>query len=284
MRKFLFFLIGGALLATAGFSGCNIINPEEPVPTYIHIDSFGFDNTNPRGSTSRNVTNVWAYVDNQPVGTFDLPATFPVIVQSNSVLTVLPGIDFDGLRGYPVTYPPFAADNMTITPKPGQTINWQPKTYYLSGSLLLFNETFDQAGTLKFNRRSGDAEIQRSTADVFEGAGSGIIQLGAGKDSMTVLSDSLAITTGRAAYVELDYKGDMPLTVGMRSYLADGNIYEEYLIGFREQANWKKFYVGVREFVGGHVGTKYQIILGTKKPDGQSTGTVNIDNVKLVSF
>lgn len=285
MRKLYVFFLAAAITGVTGISGCNIINPEEPVPTYIHIDSFAFDNSSPRGSSSRNITHVWAYVDNQPVGNFDLPATFPVLLQASSELTVLPGIDFDGLRGYAVTYPMYSGPSMTVSPKPGETINWTPVTSYLPGTQVLFNETFDDAGTIRFKRRSGFADLQRTTTDVLEGGGAGIIELNeAGKDSMTVLSDTISLTAGRAAYVEVDFKGNMPLTVGMRAYRDDGQVYDEYIISFFEQAKWKKFYVGVREFVGANIGTRYQVILGARRPDGQSSGTIRVDNVKVVSF
>lgn len=284
MRKLYVYLVVGLIAGIAGLSGCNIINPEEPIPTYVHIEKFDFDDTNPRGSSSRNITHVWAYVDNQPVGIFDLPVTFPVAITKNSVLTVLPGVDFQGLRGYPVTYPLYAGVDTTLAPRPGETVNWSPATYYLSGSQLLFNETFDQAVRLKFAKRSGDTTLERTTNDVFEGGGSGLFVLGPGHDSVTVLSDSMQLTAGRAAYIEVDMKGDMQLYVGMRSYRNDGIVFDEYLIRLESEQAWKKFYVGIREFVGANQGTKFQVLLGTRKKEGQSTGTLRIDNVKVVSF
>jgi hypothetical protein len=286
MRKLHVFLLVGFLAGIAGISGCNIINPEEPLPTYIHIDSFGFDNSYPRGSTSRNITHVWAYLDNQPIGNFDLPVTFPAIVTKNSILTVIPGIDFDGLRGYPVTYPMYNSDTLSVSPQPGVTVDWQPTTSYVSGSSLVYNETFDQPVRLKFTKRTGDTDIERTTSDVFEGGGSGFFRLeqSRNQDSVTILSDSMSLTVGRAAYIEVDYKGDAPLAVGMRAYLNDGTIYEQYLITLRERTDWKKFYVGVREFVAEHQGPRYQILLGTSRPSAQASATVGIDNVKMVSF
>ena len=59
--------------------GCNIINPHEQTPTYIHVDSFVFQyNSAVPFTTSHDIRTVWAYYNNNPVGTFDLPATFPV--------------------------------------------------------------------------------------------------------------------------------------------------------------------------------------------------------------
>ena len=60
------------------FPACNLINPKEQVPTYLHLDRFTFSNPDSSytGSSSHDIPSAWVYVNDQPVGTFDLPAPF----------------------------------------------------------------------------------------------------------------------------------------------------------------------------------------------------------------
>jgi hypothetical protein len=241
------------------------------------------------GSSSHKVTNVYVYFNNAPVGVFDLPVTFPVMATGPGTLTVLPGIDFDGLRGYQVNYPLYSGDTLAMVPQPGATINYTPVTGYHSQVELRISDDFDQgAGPFNtFKKLSGDAELvnTRASGDVFEGNGSGVIHLGPGKDSATVISSSgKFIPAGKASYIELDYRGNMPLQVGMVANLIDGSTKAEYFIGLRPRQDWGKIYIGIREFVSTWQGPEYRILLRAQKPPGVTDGYVYIDNIKVVNF
>ncbi len=159
MKKIYVSFLVAALLSAIG--SCNIINPSEVVPTYVRIDSFTFQNDVVRGSTSHKVTNVWVYYNRAAVGNFDLPAQFPVIATEEGRLTVIPGIDFDGLSGYPLIYPLYRADTLHIKPSPGTVIPFNAKTGYIEASILKFEERFDNGAgrNNSFIRRSGDTTI-----------------------------------------------------------------------------------------------------------------------------
>ena len=281
-----------AFLSTAlflGINACNIINPSEPTPTYIHIDSFSFKSRDTLGSSSHRITNVYAYFNDQPVGVFDLPVTFPVIANAPGTLKILPGIDFDGLTGYEVNYPMYTADTLALIPQPGKIISFLPKSTYNEGVRIPFLEAFEN-GVGKVNSFSlyafGDTTIQTiaTPADVFEGHGSGLISLPPGKDSTSIISTPMNLPYGVNSYIELDYKGNLPLVVGMSVVLNSGPVYTEYLIALKPQIEYKKIYVGLRDFVGNNQGVNYQILLQTIKPGNVTDGYLFLDNIKVVSF
>src|SRR5207249_3983136 len=60
-------------------SSCNIINPTEPVPAYIHIDKFGIIATPALGTDSTKLTDVYAYIDNSFQGAYPLGTSFPIL-------------------------------------------------------------------------------------------------------------------------------------------------------------------------------------------------------------
>src|SRR3954471_3898254 len=98
MKKIYFYLTaftGACLLA---FSGCN---KEEPIPVYVHIEKIslvanpdGFVNsvTGDEGSLSSKISDAWVYVDEQLVGCFELPVTFPVLAEGTHTVKIRAGI------------------------------------------------------------------------------------------------------------------------------------------------------------------------------------------------
>lgn len=284
-------ILNAILIASlfVGINACNIINPTEPTPTYIHIDSFSFKSRDTLGSSSHKITNVYAYFNNQPVGIFDLPVTFPVIANAPGTISVLAGIDFQGLTGYEVSYPMYTADTVHIVPQPGKTINFSPKTVYASGVRMPFHEDFESgAGDVtSFSiYANGDTTIQSiaTPGDVFEGRGSGVISLPQGKDSTTIASTPMTLAYGINAYIEIDYKGNLPLVVGMSVLLNSGPLYSEFIIALKPQTTYKKIYIGLRDFVANNQGVNYQILFQTIKQSGITDGKVFLDNIKVVSF
>src|SRR5947208_2212519 len=138
MRKnvrngFLAFLLFCAMLP---WWGCNVINPHEPTPTYVHIDSFHFV-ANPTyvGTTiSHKITTVWAYYNNNPIGEFDLPCTIPVVTNGETgTLELAPGILINGLNSSLTAYPFYTLDTFRLPTMPGKIVNHTPVTEFDKG-------------------------------------------------------------------------------------------------------------------------------------------------------
>ena len=286
LRKF--FSPAVLLISSLSLAGCNVINPGELTPTYVHVDSFAVaGNGQSQGSLSHRITNVWAYYNNAPLGSFDLPATFPVRADAPGTLTLLAGIDFDGLRGYELPYPLYTSDTLRLTPQPGAQINHNAVVKYASNVSLKYNADFE-SGAAAFTHLAGDTGLVTVSGpgNVFEGAGSGAIFLDAAKDSAVVSSiTGFSVPYNTEAFLEVDYKGTMSLTIGMSTTVSSTNRpYAEYLIALKPRATWGKFYIGIKEFVSGHQGLDYHILIGARKQEGATTGELFIDNLKVVSL
>ena len=111
------------------WQGCNIINPVEPLPTYIHIDSFKFQ-PNPslvglNLPTTHAISNVWVYYNDNPVGEFDLPCTIPIIATGSQQVQLFPGIIVNGLNSLTGIYPFYTADTFTLAAQPGNHVQYR---------------------------------------------------------------------------------------------------------------------------------------------------------------
>ena len=266
---------------------CNIINPEEPVPTYIRVDSFAFNQgTAVPGTASHKVTSVLANFDGKSLGIFVLPAVIPVIAEKPGQLILLPGIDYNALRGQQKYYPFFEGYTQTLNPSPGNTVAVPATTTYFSGTRTAFQEDFE--GGVGFNKLSGDTGLIRSNlpGTVYEGGYSGAIYLGNGNTTAQVASQTpLNLTVGREAFIELNYKNTMPIQIGLLGVDAvTGALGYGYIIALKPRTDWNKVYIDLSAVVGLYQGGSYSVIIRADLGDNQTSGEAFVDNFRVVTY
>src|SRR5438067_12211826 len=88
------------------FTSCEIINPSEDIPSYLHVESFSVTTNNEtQGSNSSKITDVWVTVDGKALGTYELPATLPVLATGSHDVILSPGILINGIAATRTAYP-----------------------------------------------------------------------------------------------------------------------------------------------------------------------------------
>lgn len=284
-----------AVVCWMSWAGCNTINPSEKIPNYVHIDSFRLApfSYGLYGSASHKISCVFAYFNNNPIGVFDLPATIPVIVGQPGTLTVVPGVDMNGLRGFETSYPFYTVDSLHLTDKPAAIDTFSPKTTYSNTSKMLWSDDFNGGGSV-FTLFNGDSALIQTVdpTKVFEGKGSGYIHLVNHNNGITPVSENVASNVngfkanpGTSIYIELDYKCSVPFQVGLSTTFSNGDVYKEYVTGFKAHPDsWNKVYLNVQDFVNANEGIDYRVIIRAGLDNGESEGWVLLDNIKVISF
>jgi hypothetical protein len=269
---------------TAGyfFAGCNIVNPTEKIPTYIHVDSFKL-----KDSPINNITAVWVYYNGAPVGIFDLPATFPVMAEGTGTLQLAPGIASDGQNSQMEPYPFYTFDTMALVAQPGHTINHIPTTTYYSAVKMDTISAFT-AGHTNFSKWAGNVAIKAVNADslVFENGWSGAIFLNAvGDSSVDSSNNTFAIPPGQSAYIEFAYKTSIPFYLGLQAHAGILQTNPRFLVGVKpDNSKWQKFYFKVQPYASEYQATSYTLYIKAVLQPGQTSGRLLLDNIKLVTF
>lgn len=285
MKKLLFgLLIFGTFLS---FYGCNIINPDEPIPTYIQIDSFDLVSTDPstHGSVSENITDAWVYVDNHNVGNFELPATVPVLLENDSAeLVVFAGIKSNGqsfFRRRYIFYEPYT-QRIGIT---AATQNITPQIQYRSGLNFRMIEDFE-SGNSFLPYLAPDTSIERTSdpAYVFEGNTGGLIWLtNTERDARSITAQDFTLPTDRETFLEMDYKSDVIFTVEVQIVTPASTVIVADLLSINAKENWNKIYINLTELATTYSGSKINFIIKTSLFPGQTSGFVALDNFKILS-
>ncbi len=248
MRKATFYII---LFFAWLWMSCNA-GKEKLYPTYIHVDSFSFvANPSVKGITlSHQVSCVWAYYNNSPIGVFDLPATFPVLANGKGTLELFPGITINGQNDLTGVYPFYEPDTFNFIAQPGKTINRLPVTRYYSNIKSNIISNFDSGHTNFFPNGGSVTMNLAPNGSVFEGAGSGMISLARpGVDSAFDSSvHSFSIPKG-VAFIEFNYKSSIPFSVFLQAnYGTIASLAPYPLAGIYPSDHWQKFYVSVANF------------------------------------
>ncbi len=276
-------------------SSCEIYNPKEPIPSYIRINKIDLTTVSAEGSNSHKITDAWVYVDEELIGCFELPVKFPVLKNGFHRLKVRAGIKVNGISATRSPYPFYTDYNQDITLVEGQVITVAPTVKYISNVQFSFIEDFEGTGHIFYPRPSGSDTVLKITtipSQVFEGSGSGIVGLSYADTIrfFEMVSDPntryILPASGSPVFLEINYKCDYPVTIGLYAYSASNVYLGQYTaIQVNTSANWNKMYVYLSPIITSSIGgNKFSVFIGTLNNTGQSTATLQFDNIKLVHF
>jgi hypothetical protein len=305
-RELLGICCSAIFLLTVG--SCDLINPDEQAPVYIQVDSFAFDPSPTLSemgpSTSTKITDVWVFVDNEVLGVYELPAFFPVLAEGDKPFVLIPGIFLNGIGSTRSPYPFYEPIFDTINFIPGTVV--RVPVYDSSNpnntacdTTLCFNynsnaeckwcEDFEGSGFSLSKTSASDTSMYQTPYmgdnTVFEGLGSGVIYVDNDKDFFEISSttDYELPKSGNPVYLELDYKIDEQMVVGM-FVTQPGSVEQFPVITLNPTNVWKKIYIELGRHVRTYPNaTGFKIFFGGfKDPQKAGTSKFYIDNIKLV--
>lgn len=286
-----------ATLATA----CD--REEEPIPAYLTVEPFELISTNPNihGSVSQKITHASMFMfdstENKSIsiGTFELPATVPVLNTGKFSLNVDPVIKANGNSFYLQSYPFYNRYSTPINLAPNADLTIKPTTTYREDAVFEFVEDFENGGTLFSVDRDGEdsTTIVNSQVDAFEGQYSGLVQLDTAHPvivAQTAQLFSIDFSTAGKVFLEMNYKTDVPLEFGLvqvEDNGTEGDINFEFVVLAKPE--WNKIYFDMTELISTSTTSRFALIFrgGIPLSNGKYTldkAEIRFDNVKLVHF
>lgn len=281
----------------AFLEACSVIDPPIQIPSYIHIDSIHVSTNYPtQGTASSNITDAWVYVNDQYLGTFPLPATFPVLSQGINTVSVDAGIEISGISANRGQYPFYGQFTQNATLTRGQKITISPTVTYLPTSVLVWKEDFDEPSTTFQNGQNGGSpvpfqKLQKSPL-VFQGLASGMAIMDSipqGKDFFEQWSSNAFVlpADGSPVYLELNYLCNNSFTVGL--YTSADTTAPIPVINMNPctqliRSQWRKIYINLTPALQAVNAPPYYIYFYMDQDAGVAVPALYIDNVKLLIF
>ncbi len=237
---------------------------------------------------SSKITDLWVYVNDQPAGVWQPGRRIPLVANGNSTIKLVAGVRRNGITDNRIQYPFYATWQQQVHLVPEQTTTLAPEFQYFTN----LNYWLADLNTgQRFDTLNCSATMQLVPSDstlVDQGAQYGRIVLDTDHTIYRGVSSGDAFTTtGGAAFLEMDYRSDTRLLVGVR-YLAAGAQYEvAYVYALpTKQADgsmpWNKIYVDLAEPWNVPGALDKRFFIKAELEAGATSGLVEVDNIKLV--
>lgn len=283
-----------AIIAIASlFSACIKNNPD---PSWLEITAWDLQvNINsqyPTGELTESFTNAWVYINDQPVGVFELPVKLPLLEEGETKVTLFPAVINNGISATKKIYPFVESYITTVTLTKNGTTVVNPTTRYISYTRFWI-EDFEEASikitddgnSLAMIGTSGDPSIIQP----FNNTRFGRISLNSSENKWVGFTDDVVLPKSGEVYLEIDYHNTNSLLTGVLAIGPTIGVVENPNIQLNAQnaseVKWKKIYIDLKEILTNSQSAEYfKISFQSILDEGLTTGEVNIDNVKLVYF
>ncbi|MBS1764322.1 MAG: hypothetical protein JSS90_05060 [Bacteroidetes bacterium] len=274
------------LLIIAFASSCNLINPAEPTPSYLQIDTIMFTTDYAtQGSASHKIRDAWIYLDNQLVGAYELPCKIPVLNSGEHMVSVRGGVWLNGISAMHLQYSFFNFIDRNVNLQPGQVaLLSNLSTTYISGLTFALNEDF--SGLYSFEKSDNSPVGMTSEFDpsnMFEG-GYGVVRLDTGMYNFEVKSKEMTLpNNGTNVYLEMDYKNTYPFQVVLQSTDIFGNVINNSVMTINTREGWNKIYIELKPTMQlTTTATRFRVLFGMERTDASTKENFFFDNVKVI--
>ena len=231
-RNSIFSVMLGLFFLALAATSCNKFEGSQTVPSYIHIESIEVDSLTDYfvyGANTSKITDAWVYVDDNPIGCYELPSTFPVLKKGPHKVSVYGGIKVDGRSPARDRYPfyrPRIYQNLNLVED--SIINLNPSlTYYPIGEgvNVAWMEDFENTNSLLSYGSSDTSMVRFTGSGAWHSANSffsGKVELPPDTMDFTVITadefDFYKGTNGVYCLLEMDYNCNDTFFVGVQYY------------------------------------------------------------------
>lgn len=269
-------------------SACDVINPEEEIPAYIELESLDVSVTGGQGTANDRVTEGWVFVDKILIGAFTEGKPFPVLESGMNEVLVDAGIHENGITSATELYPFLTRYTTNVDLIPGEVTKITPVFEYRDNVTFVFIEDFTDNHIFGIDRDNNlNTELITSTDGAFEGA-SGLITLNSdnriGEFATVFTYADLPINSFNQVFLELDYKIDIGVNIGVIAIDNYGIEQAFYSHGLNSKNEWNKVYLNLSEVLNSTNQAEYRISFLSVLPQDLDEAELRFDNIKLIHF
>jgi len=278
-----------ALLLTAG------CKKDGGIPAYIQLSTISLSTTAAEGSASHRISDVWVYADDELLGVWEAGGRVPVLRDGLTDIKLIGGIRRNGVSDDRQQYPFYATFQTTLDLRPEQTTTLAPTFQYYDG-LVFWIEDFDGNGYALERDPVSDTvlyvwdTIQHPVDEIFEGRASGAFFLDTQRPFFSYVydGDPFNMALDVPVYLEMNYRSNARMLVGVEVTTDGGGTQRVpyvYVNATGQDAAtmpWKKIYIDLRSAWAYQGSYNKRFYIESVLPDGQSTASVYLDNLKVV--
>lgn len=274
-----------------------------PDPSWIEVGTWKLvenpNSQNSPGILTDNISDAWVYVNDELVGVFEVPFKIPILKDGDAEVKVYPAIRNNGISATKKIYPFLDAYVTNVNLVKNETVVITPITQYKNATQFWIEDfedaTYDilegTASLATIVRVNDPAVLNPEINDGFFGRISLDETINSYSGSTTAnFNGSLVMNLprGQEVYLEIDYHTTNAITTGVIA-VGSGGVVDNPYIQLNPQSesevHWKKIYIDLREIVSSSSTADYfEFSFRAILDEGDSSGEINIDNIKAVYF
>jgi len=272
--------------------GCKVSDREVFLPSYVHVAKpvFKTPSDNSQGFPSAAINDLWVF-DNEIVrGLHVIGANVPIQKVGNTKIRLTAAVKSDGNLEKRVIYPMYTSFSKEVDLVQLETDTVEASFTYLGNTIFPFIEDFDGNGSrFEYNpalKQVGDTIIKDKGVGAFSpGNFAGRIELKS-TDAKGILEVYSQVYTNwprfTPFYFEMDYKGNIPITVGLYATNASGETKQFPMFITNPIAQWNKLYLNLEPEINSRgTGMQYRLFMRFSK-GSVANPEAWIDNLKIV--
>lgn len=275
-------------LALIGFLSNSCSEDEKAiVPGFLTINDISVNATPQQGTSDDNIRDATVFVNDVSAGTFELPATIPILTTNEPFnLKIRGGIFRNGQSNDRQDYPFYTTYEVDTIFSPEEEITINPEVEYFSTAVIndpWSGEDFEGGINFEYGSTSDTTFVRiQNTPDNFEGA-SGLAHLVSGQTFFEARSPTFFEVNriGIETFVEFNYKSTHTVEVLI---FANGQSVRTPLVFLRPRDTYSKIYIPLTDvFSTFSSAINFNFGIAFSKPI-EGEGKLFVDNFKMVRF
>lgn len=283
---FIFFLVLSAL-------SCKV-DPSF-IPSYIEIKDVRVDAASIDGNSIHDIRAVQVYVNNQTVGTFEIPCKFPIDAEGLIRIQIVPFVKNNGNSQTLVPYKSLDILTDTLQVQREKTSTWSPLFRYRSNVEIVWQEDFEDSSSTLVPIRKDTLDRTQIELRPYD------LNTRFSKPSLVFVSEFTDVDSfrsmdlayfqrisnlpadGRDVVLEFDINTALPVLLAIRRFGSSKDGYLPYVTVNPTNGTWKRFYLNlIYEVQGQPANTQYEIFFSADKPENHlGSREFLIDNLRL---
>lgn len=266
------------------FLSCKKEDLKSPTASFMVVSDVAVSTVQAQqGSPSHKITDIWFYVNGKYQGAYPVGKVMPIVAEGETEVILLPGIKNNGISSTRMPYPFYKGVKFNQAFESGKTYTISPTFEYQSG-LNFFMDDFEGAGSVFQSVGDSAYMLVSNPALTYGGTGKSLFMgMSDAKPTAKMLS-SIPINlplSGNTIYLELDYKCNQEIIVGVVGYSNGTNDSDREAVVLTPTEGWNKIYVQLTTVVNVQpTFSAYKVFIkATKKVTNPE---IYIDNVKLI--
>ena len=232
------------------FGGCDDFRNPDQIPAFLYID---YPTKSPgigQGASTHNITEAYLYINDEFLGAYTPGRSYPVLNTGNTKITIFFGIRMNNLDEMPNIYNIYGRYEVMMNFEPGRTDTIRPDARYASAANFVYVEDFE--GPHIYTTDLDDdplTSLQLTPGGPAEGNQCGVLTVTETNPVTQVGTEQqyLISTIGNPVFMEIDYKGNTDLYIGLIGY-DNVSIPLPFLkIQLFPRSDWRKVYIELTE-------------------------------------